>query len=103
VLRELNTDLSDVVERVHRSLVQIRNGKQGSGAGTIWHPQGLIVTNAHVAGRGPSRWNCPTGARSPLKSWRETRTATWLPCGCRPAISHPLNLATLDASAPGNG
>ena len=50
---ELNVESAHVVDEVYRSLVQVRNGKRGAGAGTIWHPQGLIVTNAHVAGRGP--------------------------------------------------
>lgn len=50
---ELNVESAQIVDEVHKSLVQVRNGKRGSGAGTIWHPQGLIVTNAHVAGRGP--------------------------------------------------
>ena len=44
---------AEVIETVLKSLVQVRNGRRGAGAGTIWHPQGLIVTNAHVAGRGP--------------------------------------------------
>ncbi len=49
----LDADSAGVVDEVYKSLVQVRNGKRGTGAGTIWHPQGLIVTNAHVAGRGP--------------------------------------------------
>jgi S1-C subfamily serine protease len=49
----INADVERVVDRVYESLVQARNGRRGAGAGTIWHPQGLIVTNAHVAGRGP--------------------------------------------------
>jgi S1-C subfamily serine protease len=61
VLPELNTDLSDIIERVHRSLVSVHNGKRGAGAGTIWHPKGLIVTNAHVAGRGLLRVGLPDG------------------------------------------
>jgi serine protease Do len=44
-----------VVDDVLRSLVQVKNGRRGAGAGTVWHPQGLVVTNAHVAGRGPLR------------------------------------------------
>jgi serine protease Do len=28
--------------------VQISNGRQGTGAGVLWPPEGLIVTNAHV-------------------------------------------------------
>ncbi|MGE5602964.1 MAG: S1C family serine protease [Nitrososphaerales archaeon] len=50
---KLDADSANVVDEVYKSLVQVRNGKRGAGAGTIWHPQGLIVTNAHVAGRGP--------------------------------------------------
>jgi serine protease Do len=67
VLPELNADLSDVVERVHRSLVHVHNGKRGNGAGTIWHPQGLIVTNAHVAGRGPLKVELPNGHMLPAQ------------------------------------
>lgn len=50
---EINAAAGSVADRVYESLVQVRNGKRGAGAGTIWHPQGLVVTNAHVAGRGP--------------------------------------------------
>lgn len=64
---ELNTEAGDVVDRVHASLVQIRNGRRGAGAGTIWHPQGLIVTNAHVAGRGPLTVELPDGRVFPAE------------------------------------
>jgi serine protease Do len=38
---------------VQAGLVQITNGRGGAGAGTIWHADGLIVTNNHVVdGRG---------------------------------------------------
>jgi serine protease Do len=49
----IDADIAAIVENVRRSLVHVRNGRHGSGAGTIWHPQGLVVTNAHVVGRGP--------------------------------------------------
>ena len=67
MLHQLDTDLSSVVEAVQRSLVHVRNGKRGSGAGTIWHPQGLIVTNAHVAGRGPLKVELPNGHMLPAQ------------------------------------
>ena len=57
----LDADLADVVETVHRSLVQVRNGQRGAGAGTIWLAQGLIVTHAHVVGRGPVKVDLPDG------------------------------------------
>lgn len=43
--------MAAVVQRVRPGLVEIENGRGGVGAGTIWHPDGLIVTNAHVVGR----------------------------------------------------
>ncbi|MBK9122464.1 MAG: trypsin-like peptidase domain-containing protein [Chloroflexi bacterium] len=40
--------MADLIAVGRRSLVQISNLSTGVGAGTIWHPDGLIVTNAHV-------------------------------------------------------
>jgi serine protease Do len=46
---KLADDLAVTAERVRRSTVHVRNGQQGGGAGVIWRPEGLIITNAHVA------------------------------------------------------
>ena len=43
--------MTAVIAQVQRSLVQVQNGRRGNGAGTIWHEDGLILTNAHVAQR----------------------------------------------------
>jgi serine protease Do len=48
LLQQLNADMADVVDGVHKVLVQIHNGERGIGAGTVWHAQGLILTNNHV-------------------------------------------------------
>ncbi len=49
ILEQLNGEMAASVENVRRGLVEIRNGR-GAGAGTIWHSDGLIITNAHVLG-----------------------------------------------------
>jgi len=53
-LQQLNQEMSTTVEQVWSSLVQINNGRGGAGAGTIWHPDGLVVTNAHVLQQHPN-------------------------------------------------
>jgi serine protease Do len=54
LLQQLNEEMSAVVDKVRPSLVQIRNGRGGAGAGTIWHADGLIITNAHVIQHHPT-------------------------------------------------
>ena len=51
LLANINSQMAAVVGDVQRSLVQLTNGRKGHGAGTIWHSEGLILTNAHVAQR----------------------------------------------------
>lgn len=55
LLEQLNDELATMVSGVCRSVVQVRDESRGAGAGTIWHEDGLIITNAHVARRGPLR------------------------------------------------
>jgi S1-C subfamily serine protease len=67
LLTDLNAGMADVIDRVHRGLVHISNGR-GAGAGTIWHPDGLIVTNAHVVqGRQHLKATLPDGRTLPAR------------------------------------
>jgi serine protease Do len=86
LLRQINDTLADTVERVQASLAQIVNGR-GAGAGTIWHPDGLIVTNAHVVrGRHGLHVVLPGGQRLPAAVI---------------AYDEPLDLAALSVEAAG--
>ena len=57
-MAELSGDSSAVlagaqmIERAQRSVVQIRSGGRGIGAGVVWAPDGLVMTNHHVVAGG---------------------------------------------------
>jgi S1-C subfamily serine protease len=51
LIQDLNREMAAIVDQARQSLVQIQNGRRGAGAGTVWHPAGLILTNAHVVAR----------------------------------------------------
>jgi serine protease Do len=45
----LGDDLAAVADHLRRVTVEVRAGAHGAGSGVVWRPDGLIVTNAHVA------------------------------------------------------
>lgn len=50
----LGEEMAATADALRRSVVRVRErGREGGGAGVIWRPDGLIVTNAHVARGGP--------------------------------------------------
>lgn len=54
VLPGVGEAMAATADALRRSVVRIRpRGRHGGGAGVIWRPDGLIVTNAHVARGGP--------------------------------------------------
>ncbi|MFW5748412.1 MAG: S1C family serine protease [Chloroflexota bacterium] len=48
LLTRFSDAMADAVADVRRSVVQITDGGGSIGAGTVWHADGLIITNAHV-------------------------------------------------------
>lgn len=42
---------AELADRVRAGVVQVRNGGYGAGAGTVWTPDGAILTNNHVVAR----------------------------------------------------
>ena len=44
-----------MIEDAQRSVVQVRSGGRGIGAGVIWYPEGLVMNNHHVVAGGRRR------------------------------------------------
>jgi S1-C subfamily serine protease len=73
LMQGLNKEVAALARNVNRSLVQITNGQRGSGAGTIWHPDGLVLTNAHIVGRRSLRVTLPDGQTLPARLLAHSR------------------------------
>ena len=67
LLSILTEEGNAVVEQVQRSLVILRNGRHGYGAGIIWRSDGLIVTNNHVIGKVRTLVVASNGTEYPIK------------------------------------
>jgi serine protease Do len=46
---DIASELAAVALGLHHCTVQVRSRSSGGGSGVIWHSDGLIITNAHVA------------------------------------------------------
>ena len=87
----LAQDLAAVAERLRRSTVEIRGAREGVGSGVIWHPSGVILTNAHVAGTLELVVVLPDGSRLPARLVARDRqrdlAALIVPAGNLPAVN----------------
>jgi serine protease Do len=54
--------LSDLTQRVQRSMVLIHNGQMGAGGGVIWERDGMILTNNHVVPHEHAKVILPDGS-----------------------------------------
>jgi serine protease Do len=59
--QQMNREMAGIVEGVRGSLVTVSNDWRGGGAGTLWHSDGLVVTNAHVVRRRSPKVTLPDG------------------------------------------
>jgi S1-C subfamily serine protease len=48
LLGKLNDEMAALLAKARPALVEIRGRNRSVGAGTIWHPSGMVVTNTHV-------------------------------------------------------
>ncbi|MDZ4770033.1 MAG: trypsin-like peptidase domain-containing protein [Chloroflexota bacterium] len=100
VYAQLNSALSGMIGSVLRSVVQVRDGSRGAGAGTIWHRDGLIITNAHVAANRVLQVALPDGRvlDATVIARDEARDLAALSIGARDLPTIPLGSArTLQA------
>src|SRR3972149_4097184 len=101
LLARLNSEMASLVAQGQRSLGQTRNGRHGMGAGIIWRPDGLIVTNAHVVGQPAPRVRLADGQTYAARILaHDARRALAAPHGGpgTPAARCPLPAAASSAS-----
>ncbi|MFN8471359.1 MAG: trypsin-like peptidase domain-containing protein [Anaerolineae bacterium] len=55
------SEIAQVAARLRQSLVMVRGQWNGSGSGVIWRPDGIILTNDHVARRDRARVSLADG------------------------------------------
>lgn len=48
-ITHLSHELATIAAKLRHSTVKVNSNSQGVGSGVIWQPDGLIITNAHVA------------------------------------------------------
>ena len=102
VFNDFNQTMTNLIQTVQQSVVQVGNGRRGFGAGTIWHSDGLILTNAHVVQRREPEVTLADGRSFPsqLLAYDESLdlAALYIPANQLPTIElgHSSQLKTGD-------
>jgi serine protease Do len=105
LLEQWNSAMADVVGSVRRSLVQVHNGHGrhgGAGAGTIWHPDGLILTNAHVVRQRSIHVVLPDGQALPARVLAHDRDLDLAALGVEAASLPTIELGDSRRLQPGD-
>ena len=85
----LTAALDELLGRIRPVLAVVMDKRRGAGAG-ILVGNGLVLTNAHVAGRGRSLQVVLADDKNyPAKSWPATRPWTWPCCKSLPTVIRP--------------
>lgn len=104
LLVQLDDQMAAVNARARQSLVQITSGTgwhKGSGAGTIWHSDGLIVTNAHVIARGRVQVTLPDGQVLPARVLAADEDLDLAALQVEASDLPPINLGNSKSLRPG--
>ena len=68
MLQQMSRGVEQLVAQTRLSLVEVRSGNRGIGSGTVWHSDGLVLTNAHVVGNGPVTVKLGNGTEVPART-----------------------------------
>ena len=68
LLQQMSQSIEQLVAQTRLSLVEVRSGGRGIGSGTVWHSDGLVLTNAHVVGNGPVTVKLGDGTVAPART-----------------------------------
>ena len=101
-IREFNAESARLSKQVHASLVHVESGRSGAGAGTIWHSEGLILTNSHVVRSRRLRVTLPDGRQAPAHVLARSRDLDLAALSLELSELPVIELGNSDALRPGH-